>query len=262
MSLFATFSQIGHNFKLKPQTYNIDNWIFKLHYKATVLIFLVSTLLVCSRQYIGEHIRCIADGGVPDHVMNTFCFFTSTFTVVKHLDAKLLDSGNLAHPGVGPYGMNSTDPIKRHAYYQWVPFVLFGQAIMFYLTHILWKKLEGGRLRYLVDGLKLGAFALAEKELSVDSKRIPSRMEKEDKIRQIREAFLTRVYINRTWSLKLIFCEILNLLHVVLQIYITNAFLKGNFNQLGVEIWNEGLESNVDILDEVFPKVRKIILHN
>lgn len=62
---------------------------------------------------------------------------------VKHLDASLLDSQNLAHPGVGPYGIGSNEPIKRHAYYQWVPFVLFGQAIMFYLTHLLWKHLEG-----------------------------------------------------------------------------------------------------------------------
>ncbi|XP_018562313.1 innexin inx7 isoform X1 [Anoplophora glabripennis] len=272
MSLLATFETISKNFKLKPQAYIIDNWIFRLHYKASVLIFLVSSLLVCSRQYIGEHIRCIADGGVPEHVMNTFCFFTSTFTVpwvnitedllskttdIKHLDASLLDSGNLAHPGVGPYGMNSTDPIKKHAYYQWVPFVLFGQAIMFYITHMLWKKLEGGRLRYLVDGLKLAAFSLAEEEITVRNDKIPSRKDKEENIRVIREAFLTRVYINKSWSIKLIFCEVLNLLHIILQIYITNKFLQGNFNNLGVEIMNDGLESNVDILDEVFPKVTK-----
>lgn len=257
MSLVATFETIKKNFKLKPQAYIIDNWVFKLHYKASVLIFLVSSLLVCSRQYIGEHIRCIADGGVPEHVMNTFCFFTSTFTVVKHLDASLLDAGNIAHPGVGPYGMNSTEPIKRHAYYQWVPFVLFGQAIMFYITHLLWKKLEGGRVKYLVDGLKLAAFALADEQITVRDNKIPSRQEKEEKMRTIREAFLTRVYINKSWSVKLIICELLNLLHIILQIYITNAFLQGNFYNLGADVMENGLESNVDILDKVFPKVTK-----
>ncbi|KAJ8947246.1 hypothetical protein NQ318_012012 [Aromia moschata] len=261
MSLVATLSQIKSNVKLQPKIYTIDNWVFKLHYKLTVILFLVSTLLVCSRQYIGEHIRCIADGGVPEHVMNTFCFFTTTFTVIKDLDEKLLDSGNLPHPGVGSYGLNSGEPIKRHAYYQWVPFVLFGQAIMFYLTHLLWKKLEGGRLRYLVEGLRFGAFALADKELQVRDNKIPSRSEKEDKIAQIRTAFLTRIYINRMWSVKLIFCEVLNLLHVILQVYITDAFLNGNFNNLGMEIMSDGLESNVDVLDEVFPKVTKCTFH-
>lgn len=64
------------------------------------------------------------------------------------MDANLLDSGNLAHPGVGPYGINSEDPIVRHAYYQWVPFVLFGQAIMFYFTHWLWKRMEGKTIHH------------------------------------------------------------------------------------------------------------------
>ncbi|CAH1990859.1 unnamed protein product [Acanthoscelides obtectus] len=261
MSLVQTFGVIKSNFKLKPKEYTIDNWAFKMHYKATVLFFLVSTILVTSRQYIGEHIRCIADGGVPAHVINTFCFFTSTFTVVKHLDAKLIDSGGLAHPGVGPYGINSTEPVKRHAYYQWVPFVLFGQAICFYLTHLLWKKMEGGRIRYIVDGLKLAAFALQEKELQSGGKTIPSKKDKEEKIKKLREFFLKRVYINNFWSYKLIGIEVLNFLHVILQIYITNKFLSGNFRQLGSEVWSEGLDSSVDVLDEVFPKITKCTFH-
>ncbi|CAH1176178.1 unnamed protein product [Phaedon cochleariae] len=276
MSLMSSFGVITKNFKLKPQQYIIDNLAFRLHYKATVLFFLVGTILVTSRQYIGEHIRCIADKGVPEHVMNTFCFFTTTFTVpyvneskqdlekitlqIKNLDAKLLDSGNLAHPGVGPYDFS--EPIKRHAYYQWVPFVLFGQGLMFYLTHLLWKKMEGGRLRYLVDGLRYAAFSLDEKQLQVDKdSKIPSKSDKEQKIQEIRNIFLQGIYINRSWSMKLILCEIANLLHVVLQIYITNAFLSGNFNNLGVDVWRNGLESSVDVLDEVFPKITKCTFH-
>ncbi|KAJ8979045.1 hypothetical protein NQ317_010296, partial [Molorchus minor] len=247
MSVIAVLSQIKQNVKLTPKLYTIDNWVFKLHYKATVVLFLVGTLLVTSRQYIGEHIRCISDGGVPDHV--------------KHLDAKLLDSGNLAHPGVGPYGINSTEPIRRHGYYQWVPFVLFLQAIMFYMTHMLWKKLEGGRLRYLVEGLRYAAFSLSDDVVQVRDDKIPSRKDKEEKMSQIRNAFLTRIYINRSWSVKLIICECLNVLHIILQIYITDVFLSGNFNQLGINIWREGLDSNVDILDEVFPKVTKCTFH-
>nr|CAH7730556.1 unnamed protein product [Callosobruchus chinensis] len=277
MSLVQTFSVIKSNFKLKPKDYTIDNWAFKMHYKATVLFFLVSTILVTSRQYIGEHIRCIADGGVPAHVINTFCFFTSTFTVpyvnltkelaekldveVKHLDAKLIDSGALAHPGVGPYGFNSTEPIKRHAYYQWVPFVLFGQAICFYLTHLLWKKMEGGRIRYIVDGLKLAAFAFQDKEIQSGGRTIPSKQKKEEQIKKLREYFIKRIYINNYWSYKLIAIEILNFLHVIVQMYITNKFLSGNFKQLGSEIWAEGLDSSVDVLDEVFPKITKCTFH-
>lgn len=45
-------------------------------------------------------------------------------------------------PGIGPKHI-TTEPIKRHAYYQWVPFVLFGQALFFYVPHALWKSWEG-----------------------------------------------------------------------------------------------------------------------
>lgn len=33
------------------------------------------------------------------------------------------------------------------AYYQWVPFMLFLQSIMFYLPHIIYKSVEGGKIK-------------------------------------------------------------------------------------------------------------------
>ena len=33
------------------------------------------------------------------------------------------------------------------AYYQWVPFMLFLQSIMFYLPHIIYKGVEGGKIK-------------------------------------------------------------------------------------------------------------------
>ncbi|XP_074025545.1 innexin inx7 [Leptinotarsa decemlineata] len=270
MSLMKSFGVLKSSWNPSPQQYTIDNWMFRLHYKATVLFFLAASILVTSRQYIGEHIKCIADKGVSQRVMNSFCFFTSTFTVIKHLDANQLDSGNLAHPGVGPYGINSAEPIKKHAYYQWVPFVLFFQGIMFYLTHLLWKKMEGGRLKYLVNGLKYAAFSLEDKELEIKSKKqkqgqkklmIPTKGDKTKKIQQIRNLFTQGIYVNRNWSTKLIVCEVLNVLHVIFQICLTNKFLGGHFISLGLHILSEGLNSNVDILDEVFPKVTKCTFH-
>ncbi|CAH1111010.1 unnamed protein product [Psylliodes chrysocephalus] len=277
MSLVATFGSIKNNFKLKPQQYIIDNCVFRLHYKATVLFFLVASVLVTSRQYIGEHIRCISDKGVPEHVMNTFCFFTTTFTVpyvntskealdkveaeIKALDSKLLDTGNLAHPGVGPYGIDSDEPIVRHAYYQWVPFVLFFQGIMFYLTHLMWKKLEGGRLRFLVDGLRYAAFSFNEKEMKIGGNKIPSKSERVEKVNLVRKMFIDGIYINKYWSLKLMICEVINLLHILLQFHITDKFLGYRFNDLGSSVWQEGLDSSVDVLDEVFPKITKCTFH-
>lgn len=79
--------------------------------------------------------------------------------------------------------------------------------------------------------------------------------DREQRIRTIRKAFMDRLYIGRSWSQGLIFCEILNLFNVVLQIYITNKFLGGQFLKLGVDIAEQGYVSSVDPLEVVFPKV-------
>jgi len=53
---------------------------------------------------------------------------------------------NVAGTGVGPY-VDHQDFITVKAYYQWVPFVLFLQAIMFYTPHTIYKIVEGGKIK-------------------------------------------------------------------------------------------------------------------
>lgn len=94
---------------------------------------------------------------------------------MKHLDYRLLDDGVIAHPGVGPY-ITTKDEIKRHAYYQWVPFVLFIQGLMFYLTHLLWKMMEGGKMKSYTESLKYAQFALGN-ATKVGDNNIPAQKE-------------------------------------------------------------------------------------
>ena len=41
-----------------------------------------------------------------------------------------------------------------HGFYQWIGMILFGQSIIFYVPHFLWKSCEGKRIERLVSGLK------------------------------------------------------------------------------------------------------------
>lgn len=133
---------------LKKRNATVDNAVFHLHYRVTFVVFLLASALVTAREYIGNPIQCISKA-VPGNVLNTFCFIMSTFSVPRHWDAPLGDG--VAYPGVGTH--EDEDEIKYHAYYQWVPFVLLLQAIMFYIPRYLWKNMEGGLFTTILAGL-------------------------------------------------------------------------------------------------------------
>ncbi|XP_017892713.1 innexin inx7-like [Ceratina calcarata] len=263
--LLATFSVIKNHVKLKvtQDAVSIDNMVFKLHYRVTFVALLLCTLLVTSRQFIGEHIRCIIGDKWGDDqikVINTYCFFMSTYTVPKYMNLTSAELGEIAHPGVGP--ATKDDPVVHHAYYQWVPFVLFFQAILFYMPHYIWRRAEGGRLKVLVSGLQMASLALRETSLKTENNiTIPSRGERDEKIRQIRQAFLQRIHLNRPWAYSLGLCEVLNFINVLVQIYLTDWFLGGAFLGLGKVLGQESTDGKVDALDVVFPKVTKCVFH-
>ena len=62
--MFDVFGQVKSLIKLEAVC--IDNNVFRLHYKATVLILVVASLLVTSRQYIGDPIDCLVEDIPPD----------------------------------------------------------------------------------------------------------------------------------------------------------------------------------------------------
>jgi hypothetical protein len=43
---------------LKPEDISIDNWIFRMHYRVTVLILLSSSGIGVAKQYFGDPINC------------------------------------------------------------------------------------------------------------------------------------------------------------------------------------------------------------
>ena len=62
----------------------IDNNVFRLHYKVTGVILILASLLVTSRQYIGDPIDCIVEEIPPDvrfHLLSTNKYLFKNYLV-------------------------------------------------------------------------------------------------------------------------------------------------------------------------------------
>ena len=129
---------------------DIDSPFFKLHYRTTATICFICCILVTANDLIGNTIDCIGQS-IPGNVLNTYCWIMSTFSVPN--SAGGTRGQDFAYEGVQPYIEGKSERI-HHAYYQWVPFVLFLQGILFYLPHYLWKTLEDRKLDKITSGLK------------------------------------------------------------------------------------------------------------
>ena len=66
---------------VKPHHTTIDSSIFRLHYGATVTFLLAFSLIVTTRQYVGNPIDCVHTKDIPEDVLNTYCWIHSTYTI-------------------------------------------------------------------------------------------------------------------------------------------------------------------------------------
>ncbi|EEB14301.1 Innexin inx2, putative [Pediculus humanus corporis] len=230
---------------LKLDSVRIDNNIFRLHYKATVIMLIAFSLLVTSRQYIGDPIDCIVDE-IPLNVMDTYCWIYSTFTIPNRLGGQV--GSEVVQPGVAGH-VDGVDEVKYHKYYQWVCFVLFFQAVLFYVPRYLWKTWEGGRIKMLVTDLNCPI-------ISDDNKN--------DRKKLLIEYFVTNLHTQNFYAFRFFLCEVLNFVNVVGQIYFMDFFLDGEFTTYGSDVikYTEmEPEQRTDPMSRVFPKVTKCTFH-
>ncbi|KAG7303830.1 Innexin inx1 [Plutella xylostella] len=235
----------GLSVYFKYQEIRTDNAVFRLHNIFTTVLLLMCSMIITATQYVGQPIQCIVSG-LPTHVVNTFCWITSTFTMPDEIAREV--GREVAHPGVfNEY--DSTREKKYHTYYQWVCFVLFFQAIMCYTPKFLWDAFEGGLLRTIVMGLNVGACHVDERE------------KKKDVLigYLLRYAKRHKMYAFRYWG-----CELLCLVNIVLQLLMMDSFFGGEFFSYGVKVLGYSevpQEQRMDPMIYVFPRVTKCTFH-
>uniref|UniRef100_A0A0A9WAN6 Innexin n=2 Tax=Lygus hesperus TaxID=30085 RepID=A0A0A9WAN6_LYGHE len=247
MSVFALVSAVAGFVKIRyiVEKAVIDNLVFRLHYRVTTALLFLCCILVTANNLIGDPISCITDGGVPGHVINTFCWITYTFT----LPGVQGDPGTaVAHPGVAPA---TPDEEKRyHAYYQWVPFMLFFQGVLFYVPHFLWKNWEDGKIRALTDGLR--------------GNNVVVGVAKTDKTTRLVQYIVDTLHRNNVYASCYYLCELLNFINVIGNMFLIDSFLGGSFMTYGTDVLrfsSLNQEQRNDPMVTIFPRVTKCTFH-
>ncbi|XP_032793797.2 innexin inx3 [Daphnia magna] len=249
MSVVGLLAGIGAFFKVRylHDKAVIDNPVFRLHYRFTSAFFFAACVLTTAFNFFGNPISCIT--GEPfsrPEALNTYCWLHSTFTLASQEGQRV--GIEFAHPGVGAEKSDSEH--RYHNYYQWVPFVLFLQGVLFYLPHWLWKMNEGGRVRDMTGGSR--------------GTSIGQEGARHDHCAALFSYLVQTMRYHRNLIAAYVTCELLNFANVVGNIYFINRFLNGAFLTYGtrvVQLSDEDQEDRADPMVEVFPRMTKCNFH-
>lgn len=121
--MFTILNFLGSVFKTNK--INIDNLIFKLHYKATFALFLATSVLVISKQLFGENINCLVDPRYKE-IVNSFCWINSTFSLRSKYQGTI--GSDILYPGAANDQKSDKNDLKYHKFYQWVSMLLAMQG--------------------------------------------------------------------------------------------------------------------------------------
>lgn len=130
--------------KNKRSKHNDDLFIDRLNHRYTVVIIIIFAAVVTLSQYGGKPIKCWVPGhftGIYGEYADNICWVSSTYNVPIHED------------------LPASEPdrkVKMLKYYQWTPFILLFQALLFYFPRMIWRSFNdksGLDLQSIIDAV-------------------------------------------------------------------------------------------------------------
>ncbi|PAA76463.1 hypothetical protein BOX15_Mlig023413g1 [Macrostomum lignano] len=127
--------------KFQQVTYTgVEDFSDRLNFQVTVVLLLACCTTVTLKTYVLSPVACYIPNEVGSHsgqeqYVNNYCWTEGTFAVPLsefHIDNTLKDP-------IAKY------EDRRIIYYQWVPFVLGLQSLLFYLPKVLWSMMSYNR---------------------------------------------------------------------------------------------------------------------
>ncbi|KAH7694696.1 INX-19 protein, partial [Aphelenchoides avenae] len=107
-----------------------DDFVDRLNYYYTPIMLAIACLIISAKQYGGTPIECWVNPHSRESMeeyIESFCFIANTYWVPMYENI--------------PDDHTARDQ-QQIGYYQWVPFILIGEALMFSLPCMLWRLLN------------------------------------------------------------------------------------------------------------------------
>lgn len=244
---------------IKNKSYHIDYPFFRLHYQVTVSALLAFCLILTAKVLFGDTIDCSNRELKRDGFFDNICYAHGTYTEFSvHDDFKTFENEATQYFSSGLM-IPSEQQFKTrfwHHYYQYMPIILFLQALFFYLPHYLWKSWENGIISSICKQLHDNRFTPNE--------YIESNYHIVDYLKKCFTLHKSLVY-------KYFSCHILLFVNLVLQIFALNEIFNKQFLTYGFAVFQyifidkdiygfkgDKEEYNNDLnspMDFVFPKV-------
>ena len=244
--LFDAAAKVAHN---GHDAACDDDFYDRLSRRYSVILLFIFTILVSTKQYVGEPIACFC----PAHFTGTHVEYTNNICWISNTYFVSFDRLLPKHP----------DPKTEHFiyFYQYVPFILITQAILFYVPSLIWSSLNsksGYDLGMLVTHARV--IDTYTSELRGTSVRHLARFidkalefhrhkrtEYVDQLRSIKCSSLSSIYsffiLNNhitmrdnhlMWSFLL--SKVLYLLNAFGQLYLLNFFLGNDYHMYGFAV--------------------------
>lgn len=211
------------NLIAKRDEVKIDNLLFQLHHQVNFIVLLVGFAFTFAENYIdGDAITCIGQG-VNDYTTK-FCFIHGSTYIKDSIQTELTGRKcRMSHGGSQP------EP-RVTAYYMWLPLILTVCMAVTKMPRMFWKRcLEKSFLKNLLSGRDDGE-KIAESFLSIKK----------------RNKFMM-------YNFSYAFCEILNIICVLVNFHILDQLLNGMFWTYGRDVYNFISLSTDQQMDKVDP---------
>lgn len=216
---------------LKPQF--DDDIVDRLNYYYTPMLLVIFSLTLSAKQYVGQPIQCWVPAqftGAWEQYSENYCFVQNTyFLPLQHYIPR--DFGEREDREIG--------------YYQWVPFVLALQAVLFYMPCLIWRLLNwqsGITVKGVVNmaqDVQNMQIDKRKESVSVVAAHIHDALDSQRKLSSS-SRFLGMLLYGKHYGSYVtglyLFVKFLYFIQVICQFLILNSFLGTNYTFWGFEI--------------------------